>query len=114
MCSTHYGHGDSLPFKRLTGEEKKRIAFSVENIAASVILETSGIICCQEKIYPEFISPLVISRRVEVLMHVKYVEAQTSSHWCGVEVRTGVPAQVSSYSLDQGSKLRSPSPKVLV
>ncbi|GFT40233.1 hypothetical protein TNCV_627411 [Trichonephila clavipes] len=57
---------------------------------------------------------LVISRHVEVLLHVKSIEAQTSSHWCGVEVKTGVPAQVSSSSLDHGSKLRGPSPKVLV
>ncbi|GFU69624.1 hypothetical protein TNCV_2503441 [Trichonephila clavipes] len=36
--------------------------------------------------------------------------AQTSSRWCGV-VGEGVPAQVSSSSLDGGSKLRGPSPK---
>ncbi|GFW11823.1 hypothetical protein TNCV_4100351 [Trichonephila clavipes] len=48
----------------------------------------------------------VISRHVEVLIHVKSIEAQTSSHWCGEEVKTGVPAQVSSSSLDHGSKLR--------
>ncbi|GFV98106.1 uncharacterized protein TNCV_4448661 [Trichonephila clavipes] len=40
--------------------------------------------------------------------------AETSSHWCGVVVRRGVPAQVSSTSLDYGSKLRGPSPKALV
>ncbi|GFW32449.1 uncharacterized protein TNCV_676081 [Trichonephila clavipes] len=34
--------------------------------------------------------------------------------WCGVIVRRGVPAQVSSTSLDHGSKLRGPSPKALV
>ncbi|GFT69871.1 c2H2-type domain-containing protein [Trichonephila clavipes] len=40
MCSTHYGHGDCLPFMRLTGEEKERIAFSLEKkIEVSVILE---------------------------------------------------------------------------
>ncbi|GFW06569.1 hypothetical protein TNCV_2189021 [Trichonephila clavipes] len=41
--------------------------------------------------------------------HVKSVEAQTSSRWCGVEIRRGgVPAQVSSssLSLDHGSNLR--------
>ncbi|GFW97531.1 uncharacterized protein TNCV_4992061 [Trichonephila clavipes] len=37
--------------------------------------------------------------------------AQTSSLWCGVVVRRGVLAQVSSSSLDHGSKLRGPSPK---
>ncbi|GFV60134.1 uncharacterized protein TNCV_3886521 [Trichonephila clavipes] len=37
--------------------------------------------------------------------------AETSSRWCGVVVREGVPAQVSSTSLDHGSKLRGPSPK---
>ncbi|GFU69904.1 hypothetical protein TNCV_2470071 [Trichonephila clavipes] len=47
-------------------------------------------------------------------MHVKSVEAETSSRWCGVVVRRGVPAQVSSTSLDHGSKLRGPSPKALV
>ncbi|GFT28075.1 uncharacterized protein TNCV_644631 [Trichonephila clavipes] len=40
--------------------------------------------------------------------------AQKSSHWCGVVVRTGVPAQVSSSSLDRCSKLRGPLPKALV
>ncbi|GFV16592.1 c2H2-type domain-containing protein [Trichonephila clavipes] len=40
MCSTRYGHGDCLPFMRLTGEEKKHIAFSLEKkIEVSVILE---------------------------------------------------------------------------
>ncbi|GFU72285.1 hypothetical protein TNCV_1136141 [Trichonephila clavipes] len=48
----------------------------------------------------------IISRHVEVLIHVKSIEAQTSSHWCGEEVKTVVPAQVSSSSLDHGSKLR--------
>ncbi|GFU17351.1 hypothetical protein TNCV_4239611 [Trichonephila clavipes] len=33
--------------------------------------------------------------------------------WCGSKER-GVPAQVSSTSLDHGSKLRGPSPKALV
>ncbi|GFU55964.1 general transcription factor II-I repeat domain-containing protein 2 [Trichonephila clavipes] len=56
----------------------------------------------------------VISRRVEVLMHFKSVEAQTSRHWYGVGIKTEVPAQVSSSSLDHGSKLRDQSPKVLV
>ncbi|GFV87971.1 hypothetical protein TNCV_782511 [Trichonephila clavipes] len=40
--------------------------------------------------------------------------AETSSRWCGMVVRRGVPAQVSSTSLDHGSKLRGPSPKALV
>ncbi|GFS52987.1 uncharacterized protein TNCV_331181 [Trichonephila clavipes] len=40
--------------------------------------------------------------------------AETSSHWCGVVVRKGVPAQVSSTSLDHGSKLHGPSSKALV
>ncbi|GFV79449.1 uncharacterized protein TNCV_279051 [Trichonephila clavipes] len=38
----------------------------------------------------------------------------TFSRWCGVVIRRGVPAQVSSTSLDQCSKLRGPSPKALV
>ncbi|GFT62119.1 hypothetical protein TNCV_3812701 [Trichonephila clavipes] len=43
------------------------------------------------------------------------LRAETSSRWCGVVVRRGgVPAQVSSTSLDHGSKLRGPSPKTLV
>ncbi|GFX77527.1 hypothetical protein TNCV_4025771 [Trichonephila clavipes] len=45
-------------------------------------------------------------------MHVKSVE--TSSRWCGVVVRRGLPAQGSSTSLDHGSKLRGPSPKARV
>ncbi|GFX06296.1 uncharacterized protein TNCV_505161 [Trichonephila clavipes] len=32
------------------------------------------------------------------------LRAETSSRWCGVVVRRGVPAQVSSTSLDHGSK----------
>ncbi|GFT36500.1 uncharacterized protein TNCV_3672051 [Trichonephila clavipes] len=40
--------------------------------------------------------------------------AEMSSRWCGVVVRRGVPAQVSSSSLDHGSKLQGPSPKDLV
>ncbi|GFW58852.1 transposable element Tcb1 transposase [Trichonephila clavipes] len=40
--------------------------------------------------------------------------AQTSSCWCGVVIRRGGAAQVSSSSLDHGSKLRGPSPKALV
>ncbi|GFS58766.1 uncharacterized protein TNCV_4270821 [Trichonephila clavipes] len=39
--------------------------------------------------------------------------AEMSSHWCG-SLERGVPAQVSSTSLDHGSKLRGPSPKALV
>ncbi|GFY07147.1 hypothetical protein TNCV_276941 [Trichonephila clavipes] len=36
-------------------------------------------------------------------INVKYVAAQTSSGWCGVEVRRGVePPQLSSSSLDNG------------
>ncbi|GFT09372.1 hypothetical protein TNCV_5062381 [Trichonephila clavipes] len=41
--------------------------------------------------------------------------AQTSSRWCGVEMRRGrLPDQVSSSSLDHDSKGRGASPKVLV
>ncbi|GFU60184.1 uncharacterized protein TNCV_4248891 [Trichonephila clavipes] len=39
---------------------------------------------------------------------------QTPSHWCGLVERRGMPAQMSSTSLDRGSKLRVPSPKALV
>ncbi|GFU76187.1 hypothetical protein TNCV_4565861 [Trichonephila clavipes] len=47
------------------------------------------------------------TRRVKLLMHVKSVEAQTTSRWCEVEVmRTVAPAQVSFSSLDHGSNLR--------
>ncbi|GFW60897.1 uncharacterized protein TNCV_4871081 [Trichonephila clavipes] len=43
------------------------------------------------------------------------LRAETSSRWYGVVVRRGgVPAQVSSTSLDHGSKLRGPSPNALV
>ncbi|GFX29453.1 hypothetical protein TNCV_2923201, partial [Trichonephila clavipes] len=37
-----------------------------------------------------------------------------SSRWCGVVVRRGVPAQVSSRHLTHGSKLSGPSSKALV
>ncbi|GFT89763.1 hypothetical protein TNCV_1665361 [Trichonephila clavipes] len=39
--------------------------------------------------------------------------AKSSSRWCGVVVRRGLPAQVSSSSLDHGSKGRGLSPKAL-
>ncbi|GFV15604.1 uncharacterized protein TNCV_4836301 [Trichonephila clavipes] len=59
---------------------------------------------------------LLVSRktcRVEWLMHFKSVES--SNVLVGVVFRReGVPAQVSSTSLDHGSKLRGPSPKALV
>ncbi|GFY10671.1 hypothetical protein TNCV_2194921 [Trichonephila clavipes] len=38
------------------------------------------------------------------VMHVKSIEDQTSTRWCSVEVRRGVPAQVSSSSLEHCSK----------
>ncbi|GFT54766.1 uncharacterized protein TNCV_5001371 [Trichonephila clavipes] len=54
------------------------------------------------------------TRRVGERCRLTLSRAETSSRWCGVVVRRGVPAQVSSTSLDQGSKLRGPSPKPLV
>ncbi|GFX32705.1 uncharacterized protein TNCV_888431 [Trichonephila clavipes] len=54
------------------------------------------------------------TRRVGQLCTLNLSRAETSSRWCGVVVRRGVPAQVSSTSLDHGSKLRGPSPKALV
>ncbi|GFV84005.1 uncharacterized protein TNCV_1480071 [Trichonephila clavipes] len=56
------------------------------------------------------------TRRVGQRCTLKLSRAETSSRWCGVVVRRGVvvPAQVSSTSLDRGSKLRGPSLKVLV
>ncbi|GFX24331.1 uncharacterized protein TNCV_421321 [Trichonephila clavipes] len=39
--------------------------------------------------------------------------AETSFRWCGIYERR-VPAQVSSSSLNHGSKIRGPSPKALV
>ncbi|GFU59957.1 uncharacterized protein TNCV_667481 [Trichonephila clavipes] len=51
------------------------------------------------------------TRRVGQRCMLNLLRAETSSHWCGVVVRRGgVPAQVSSSSLDRGSKLRGPSP----
>ncbi|GFX38100.1 hypothetical protein TNCV_3836991 [Trichonephila clavipes] len=48
-------------------------------------------------------------------MHVKSVERSNVLMlvWSGSWVRVGVSAQVSSSSLDHGSKLRGPSPKAL-
>ncbi|GFX37163.1 uncharacterized protein TNCV_199141 [Trichonephila clavipes] len=52
------------------------------------------------------------TRRVGERCPLNLLRAVTSSRWCGVVVRKGgVPAQVSSTSLDHGSKLRGPSPK---
>ncbi|GBN74777.1 hypothetical protein AVEN_143525-1 [Araneus ventricosus] len=51
-------------------------------------------------------------RRLLSLLHVAYIECQTSNRWCGAEAWTGVSAQMSS---DRGSKLRRPphnSPRV--
>ncbi|GFS55186.1 hypothetical protein TNCV_4799321 [Trichonephila clavipes] len=82
-------------------EELKDSNFSQPEKKLNVIIDSKN-----KRIFD--IYHLVISRHVEVLLHVKSIEAQTSSHWCGVEVKTGVPAQVSSSSLDHGSKLRVP------
>ncbi|GFX13030.1 uncharacterized protein TNCV_2356861 [Trichonephila clavipes] len=55
------------------------------------------------------------TRRVGQRCTLNLSRAEMSSRWCGVVVRIGgVPAQVSSTSLDHGSKLRGPSPKALV
>ncbi|GFS76755.1 uncharacterized protein TNCV_1623081 [Trichonephila clavipes] len=52
------------------------------------------------------------TRRVGQRCTLNLSRAETSSRWCGVVVRRGeVPAQVSSTSLDYGSKLRGPLPK---
>ncbi|GFS79528.1 uncharacterized protein TNCV_2370411 [Trichonephila clavipes] len=60
-------------------------------------------------------SPVLLkTRRVGERGTLNLSRAQTSFHWCGVVVRRGVLAQVSSTSLDHGSKLRGPSPKALV
>ncbi|GFV85088.1 uncharacterized protein TNCV_3320261 [Trichonephila clavipes] len=53
-------------------------------------------------------------RRVGQRCTLNLSRAETSSRWCGVVFRRVVPAQVSSTSLDHGSKLRGPSPKALV
>ncbi|GFS61890.1 uncharacterized protein TNCV_2592081 [Trichonephila clavipes] len=50
------------------------------------------------------------THRVEERCTLNLSRAQTSSGLCGVVVKIGVPAQVSSSSLDHGSKLRSSSP----
>ncbi|GFU73107.1 uncharacterized protein TNCV_1353981 [Trichonephila clavipes] len=48
------------------------------------------------------------TRRVGQRCMLNLSRAETSSRWCGVVVkRGGVPAQVSSTSLDHGSKLRA-------
>ncbi|GFT79167.1 uncharacterized protein TNCV_3095141 [Trichonephila clavipes] len=56
------------------------------------------------------------TRRVGQRCTLSLSRAETSSCWCGVVrlLGEGLPAQVSSTSLDNGSKLRGPSPKVLV
>ncbi|GFW02066.1 uncharacterized protein TNCV_4854061 [Trichonephila clavipes] len=54
------------------------------------------------------------TRRVRKRCTLNISRAQTSPRWCCVVVMRGVPAQVSSSSLDHGSKLRGPLPKALV
>ncbi|GFX00780.1 uncharacterized protein TNCV_4577471 [Trichonephila clavipes] len=56
------------------------------------------------------------TRRVGERWTLNLSRVQTFSRWCGVVARRGrgVPAQVSSSSLDHGPKLRGPSPKALV
>ncbi|GFT97927.1 uncharacterized protein TNCV_2168201 [Trichonephila clavipes] len=54
------------------------------------------------------------THRVGQLCTLNLSRAETSSLWCDVVVRRRIPAQVSSTSLDHGSKLRGPSPKALV
>ncbi|GFY52600.1 uncharacterized protein TNIN_443101 [Trichonephila inaurata madagascariensis] len=51
MCSAHYRHDNSLPFMRLTGEEKKRIAFFFrKKIEFSVILENRNDMLSRENV----------------------------------------------------------------
>ncbi|GFV85195.1 uncharacterized protein TNCV_4172481 [Trichonephila clavipes] len=52
------------------------------------------------------------TRRVGQRCTLNLSIAETSSRWCGSK-ESGVPAQMSSTSLDHGSKLRGPSPKAL-
>ncbi|GFX72646.1 uncharacterized protein TNCV_4062421 [Trichonephila clavipes] len=55
------------------------------------------------------------TRRVGQRCTLNLSRAETSSPWCDVVLRRGrVPAQVSSTSLDHGSKLHGPSPNALV
>ncbi|GFU86451.1 uncharacterized protein TNCV_1418031 [Trichonephila clavipes] len=54
------------------------------------------------------------TRRVGQRCTLNLSRAETSSHWCDVVVRKGMPPQVSSSSHDRGSKLRDLSPKSLV
>ncbi|GFX83072.1 hypothetical protein TNCV_4986661 [Trichonephila clavipes] len=53
------------------------------------------------------------TRRVGQRCTLNLSRAETSSRWCG-SPPVGVQAQVSSTSLDHGSKLRGPSPNALV
>ncbi|GFX54587.1 uncharacterized protein TNCV_792741 [Trichonephila clavipes] len=54
------------------------------------------------------------TRRVRQQCTLNLSRDETSSCWCGVVARRGVPAQMSSTSLDHGSKLRGPSSKAFV
>ncbi|GFY18894.1 uncharacterized protein TNCV_3875821 [Trichonephila clavipes] len=54
------------------------------------------------------------TRRVGQRCMLNLSRAETASRWCGVVVKRGMSVQVSSTSLDHGSKLRGPSPKALV
>ncbi|GFX55319.1 uncharacterized protein TNCV_3968731 [Trichonephila clavipes] len=54
------------------------------------------------------------TRRLGQRCTLNLSRAETSSRWCGVVGRRGDAAQMSSTSLDHGSKLRGPSPKALV
>ncbi|GFV32285.1 uncharacterized protein TNCV_1675711 [Trichonephila clavipes] len=56
----------------------------------------------------------LMTHRVGQRFTLNLSRAETSSRWCGVVVRRGGAAQVSSTSLDHGSKLRGPSSKALV
>ncbi|GFV56989.1 hypothetical protein TNCV_1678701 [Trichonephila clavipes] len=60
-------------------------------------------------------SPVPIkTRRVVQRCTLNLSRVETPSRWCGVVVRIGVPAKVSSTSLDHDSKLRGPSRNALV
>ncbi|GFV03731.1 hypothetical protein TNCV_1876791 [Trichonephila clavipes] len=56
---------------------------------------------------------LVSERTLAGRLHIDSV-GLNYLRWGGVEFRRGVHAEVSSSSLDHGSKLRGPSPKALV
>ncbi|GFV73319.1 uncharacterized protein TNCV_166771 [Trichonephila clavipes] len=102
---------DDSMCRRVIGKIKKGVIVTIDKVAAVAEWYRYRIVACL--VTSSSPVPLKI-RRVGQRCTLNLSRVETSSRWCGVVVRRGVPDQVSSTSLNHVSKLRGPSPKALV